>query len=376
MIKKAWTMAELAVAMVIVIILSYASLTSIKTTSNNQGKILMYATIKNLLYANGSISDKYGEFYPEAESKKDIKNFVNSGTAFPGTWYCNEMKEMLSTTNTPDCSNAATTFNLPNGVKVYGLAGNWQYPYTYKNPNAVACSADRQCNALPDIYYRNIMVDVNGDSRPNEVGIDRFLLRIYRGFTPLGTDVSGQVYPRCGTYDYITDPTGTTKYMTTLANSNSTTCVSGQNFIDDNEIVSYNIYRPDKTLTSGVKDKEVTASIVAGKLSLIKADCMAYGGNGLFNKYQCSKAGYFIHPECAHYDLCADCSGNLFDKSTLGYNVCPEGYRSIDSCKTKAAANNPTASTHTPNQACFVMLNRPTGGLGFFAGAVMGEFDM
>ena len=371
--KKAWTMAELAVAMVIVIILSYASLTSIKLTSNNQGKILMYATIKNLMYANGSISDKYGEFYPESQYKADV-----AAGSFSGNWYCNEMKEMLSTTNTPDCNSASTTFNLPNGVKVYGLAGNWQYPYTYKNSNTTACStgASGFCSAAADFYYRNIMVDVNGDSAPNEVGIDRFLLRIYRGFTPLGTDISGQIYPRCGTYDYTIDPTGATKNMTTNAHSSATACVSGQNFIDDNEIISYNIYRPDNTLTSGVNGKEVTASILAGKLSLIKADCMAYGGNGIFNKYQCSQAGYYLHPECAHYDLCEDCSGQLFGKSTLAYNVCPTGYRSVANCKTKATANNPTASAHTPNQACFVMLNRPTGGMGFFAGAVMGEFDM
>ena len=34
--KRAWTMAEMTVAMIIVIVLSYASITSIKTTSNKK----------------------------------------------------------------------------------------------------------------------------------------------------------------------------------------------------------------------------------------------------------------------------------------------------------------------------------------------------
>lgn len=370
--KRAWTMAEMTVAMIIVIVLSYASITSIKTTSNNQGKILMYATVKNLLYANGAISDQYGEFYPESESKNDIKN-----NSFPGTWYCNRLKDMLTTTNDPNCGSASATFNFPNGVKVYGLAGNWQYPYTYRNSDSIACTSNSFCSATADFYYRNIMVDVNGDSKPNEVGIDRFLLRIYRGFTPLGTDISGYVYPRCGSYDYVIDPTGATKYMNVQADTSAIACpTSNFDFINDNEILSYNIYKVDKTLADGVRGKEATATLVVGQLPLMKADCMAYGGNGVFNKYQCSQAGFYIHPDCAHYDLCLDCSGKLFDKDALAYNVCPTGYRSISTCQTKATANNPTASTNTPNQTCFMVLNRPTGGLGFFAGAVMGDFDM
>ena len=372
MIKKAWTMAEMAVAMVIVIILSYASLSSTKMTSNNQGKFLMYATMKNIMYANGAISDKYGEFYPESQYKADV-----AAGSFSGNWYCSQMKEMLTTTNEPNCASASTTFNFPNGVKVYGLAGNWQYPYTFRNTDSIACTSNTFCSAAADFYYRNIMVDVNGDSKPNTVGVDRFLLRIYRGFTPLGTDISGQVYPRCGTYDYTIDPTGATKQLTSIVSGSGVpACVSGENFIDDNEIISYNIYRPDRTLSGEVTGKEVTASLIAGKLSLLKADCMAYGGNGIFNKYQCSQAQYYIHPECAHYDLCVDCSGKLFDNDSLSYNVCPAGYRSASACQTKATANNPTASDDTPNQPCFITINRPTGGLGFFAGAVMGELDM
>ena len=73
---KAWTMAELAVSMLIVIVLSYASITVMKTNDNNQAKIFTYAMMKNLSYGHGSISDTHGEFYPEDANESS------------GDWYC------------------------------------------------------------------------------------------------------------------------------------------------------------------------------------------------------------------------------------------------------------------------------------------------
>ena len=43
--KKAWTMAELAVSMVVLIVLSYISVSAMKTNTNHQAKIFLYATI-------------------------------------------------------------------------------------------------------------------------------------------------------------------------------------------------------------------------------------------------------------------------------------------------------------------------------------------
>ncbi|MBQ8635455.1 hypothetical protein IJX73_03790 [bacterium] len=354
---KAWTMAELAVSMLILIVLSYASITVTKVNGNNQAKIFTYAMMKNLSYGHGSISDKYGEFYPEDADETS------------GDWYCKNLADIFALSNTPSCATTTAVFKFANGVKIEGLSRAWVAPYTYK---ADSCIDEKHCKEEPDFWYKNILLDVNGDSNPNKIGVDRIPLRIYRGFTALGGDISGLVVPACGTYDYTYDPTGAIKYL----NSGSY-CADSINLIENNELISYNIYRADDVLegmkdwSSGdMKDKTTTASLVAGSISYMEADCKAYGGNGFFNKIQCYQAGYKLHENCANHDICKDCNGTLYGTT---YNVCPTSYASNEACATRANTLN---DKDGPDQSCFVLLNRPTQGLGFMAGALMGDIDM
>lgn len=355
---KAWTMAELSVALVIIIVLAYASINVMKTNTLNSAKIFTYAMMKNFAYANGAISDKYGEFYPDDASEAS------------GDWYCNSISDMFNLTNTPNCSSTNAQFVFPNGVTVDGLAQAWSIPYKYKSDT---CLDNELCKEAPDFLYKNILLDTNGTKGPNTLGIDRVPLRIYRGYSALGGDISGLVTPACGTYDYVHDPNGNVVNL----NTNSY-CETGFDFIQDNELISYNIYRADKVLDgmkdwSGgkMKDKSTTATLVIGTIPYMQADCMAYGGNGFFNKIQCEAAGYKLHEKCSNYDICKECSGTLYGNS---YNVCPEAYNSISSCQSHA--QDLSGIEEGPEQSCFIMLNKPMQGLGFLSGVLMGDIDM
>ncbi len=358
--KKAWTMAELAVSMVVLIVLSYISVSAMKTNTNHQAKIFLYATMKNLAYANGRISDERGEFYPEDANESS------------GDWYCKNLVDTFTLKNSPNCSSESTYFQFANGVTIDGLARAWSAPYKYKSSSCVS-----NCVETPDFWYKNIMIDTNGRSKaPNKIGVDRFPMRLYRGYNSSGTNLAGMVYPACGTYDYVYNPTGTQVKMET-----GSYCETNSNFIEESELISYNIYRVDQTLSemkdwsSGkMKDKEVGATLILGQQSFMKADCLAYGGNGFFNKLQCNAAGYKLHELCANYDICKDCKGSMHGTS---YNVCPASYNSVLTCQTQAAALNPVAAgEHRPDQSCFIMMNRPMSGLGFLGGALLGDIDM
>lgn len=355
---KAWTMAELSVAMVIIIVLSYASITVMKTNNVNSAKIFTYAMMKNFAYANGAISDKYGEFYPSSASETS------------GDWYCKNLSDMFNMTNSPDCKTESAKFNFPNGATVEGIAKPWSVPYLYRSET---CLDTKWCKEEPDFLYKNILLDVNGDKAPNKLGIDRVPLRVYRGYSALGGDISGLVTPACGEYDYVHDPKGNVVKLTV-----NSYCETGFDFIQDNELVSYNIYRTDKVLDSmkdwssgKMKDKSTTATLVIGTIPYMQADCMAYGGNGFFNKVQCSTAGYRLHEKCANYDICKKCSGTLYGSS---YNVCPASYNSVAACQSHA--QELSGLTKGPEQSCFAILNKPMQGVGFLSGVLMGDIDM
>lgn len=360
---KAWTLAEMAIGLAIVMLLTYATMTITKSNNNNKAKLFVYGAIKNIAMGNGSISDKYGEFFPEGTDE----------TA--GAWYCNEIKDVFALANDPNCADVNAIFKFGNGLTIQGLAKNWTAPYKYKN---ASCTAS-YCKETPDFWYKNLLIDINGNGvKPDKLGVDRFPMRLYKGFSAMGADLSGIVYPACGTYDYVNDPNGTKRTMTTGGY-----CESGFNFLEDRNVVSYNIYKADNILSkmkerSGgevynggtMKDKNVTATLVQGSMSFMEADCMAYAGNGFFNKLQCSAAGYRLHPDCAHYDMCTLCNDSLYGTN---YNVCPADYNTQAKCRERATAIN----SHTNvDRSCFVLLNKPMGGLGFLGGALMGDLDM
>ncbi|MBR5774501.1 MAG: hypothetical protein IKY44_06595, partial [Clostridia bacterium] len=60
--KQAWTLAELTVVIVVILILAKASISVARTMDINKGRIYMYATMRNLTMGNLAIKEKFGEF--------------------------------------------------------------------------------------------------------------------------------------------------------------------------------------------------------------------------------------------------------------------------------------------------------------------------
>ena len=339
-----WTMAELVIAIIILIIVSALSVSVFKPDTN-KARIFMYAAMKNLSKGNTAIIEKHNSIAPDN---------MDAGTK---DWYCLNLADKFALSNEPNCAKAAApkevNFRFSNGMTLQGVASAWYTPYSGAGYS-----------------FKNIVVDIDGEKGVNKIGIDRFPLRIYKGSTyegmihPVncGDDV---VYNSAGTKITLSSSTGASPYCRQKFDLTGSV-VANKNMLLDDQIVTYDVYQP-------VTDEEYSrAVIVATSLSTMAANCAAYGGNGFFSKPYCGSKNLRLTARCAKAETCNACSGS----SPVSYDVCPfktDGKTQTGSetaCRTLAAEVNPK------DMPCFILLHKPTAGLGFLAGSVIGELDI
>lgn len=348
--KYGWTLVELTIAIIVIMLLSAMSMSITKNININKNKIYIYAALRNLSMGHIAIMEmpaNNGSFYPDTAQTSDSNNSI------PNDWYCMYLSDGFSLVANPNCAKTAssTTVNLrfPNGITFYGMASPWN----------VVHSTDYKT-----LYYKSIMIDADGEGGMNKIGVDRFPMYVFRGSTDRGVSIDGMVIPtECGK-NYIYKDGGTTKYNLTNTYCDGKT----NNLASDNTVISQNIYR----VTDGKNTTKAT--IIAGRMSTIEADCKAYAGTGFYTRYHCSEYGIKLHERCAHEITCENCATNG--------NICPATAASVDLCNGLAETNkisvkNPdTGANENQGFQCFSLLNKPSSGLGMVGSSIFGDMDI
>lgn len=338
--KDGWTLIELIVCVTIIILISSFLISNFKPASQ-KAKFFLYATIKNLGIANASVVDKMSTLeLPDVGS--------NDG-------YCMQLADSFSS-NASNCDKTSTKYipnlTLANGVTIMGLASPWNLPF----PSA-------------DYKYKDILIDVDGSKGPNKIWLDRFPFRIYNDTTRTGV-----IFPvNCGTeYDKFYDDAGNALNPTVT----NPYCTGKREFLKEDKIISYDVFRSDKTVDDLTDDeyeagKGVGAELKKGLVSPLVADCEAFGGTGMFNVYQCAAAGIKVLPECTTYEICeiADKAGKIANITTAS---------DLAGCQGIADGSNstPAADGSKIYGLCFTMMHKPTGGINIMLNSVLDEVDM
>ena len=342
--KCAWTLAELTIVMIVVLVLTAVAMSITKNVNINKSRIYMYSAIRNITMGNISVIEANEEtFYPiEAET-------YDADATKTDDWYCLHFADAFSLKSSPDCTkttDGSNTVNMvfANGIALRGVAAPWKRAYD-------------------DLYYKDILVDIDGDENINKVGVDRFPLRVFRGTNAQGESLDGHVYPvDCSAAnDKLYDSAGN---LVSLSHSYCNS--SSANIASSDEIVSYGVYR----VTDG--SKPTSATMIAGSKSAFEADCIAYGSRGFYGGALCSSKGYVIHDRCAHEDLCTDCAS---------YGICAGG--SSSNCITLAESNklnvpseDDPSVTEKTGFRCFTLISKPTSGMGMVAGSLLGDLGI
>ncbi len=347
-----WTLAELVIALIFVIIISVIGI-NIFNPNVQKSKIYIYAFLKNLTAANSAI----------VTNKGDVINSDPSDEPAGYDWYCLQLADTF-TVSEFDCEKAADdTLNakkvnmvLPNGITIQGLTNPW------RQPNCTDCN----------YKIKNILVDLDGESGLNTLWSDRFPLRIYQG-----SDLSGQiqtincqnqqVYAQDGTIQNLTLDTGLSPYCNKGFNMEKGAV--NKDFWQDKEIITYDVYRTNNESENGA------AKLIASAQSILDADCGAYGGDGFFTKKQCSSYSKKIFTQCVTESLCSTCVSN---ESTNSYDICPLkdpndktlGYTNATTCVDAFNEFNPD------NSSCFIILHKPGMPMPIFLQGIVGQLDM
>ena len=334
--KYAWTMAELLIALTIIIILGSFCVGAFKPDTQ-KSRYFIYSTISNLLRANSSIMEKYGTVMGGDNNGSGNENtFKVSSNVYD--WYCGQITEIFTTKSSVNClrsANATTAANvtLANGIEIYGLASKWQQPYSGSS-----------------FYYKNILVDIDGKANGvNKLGVDQFPLRIIGG---PGRGAEGLVMP----VNCKADKVFSTSLVDVAAAAKNPSCPAsnGKDHTADKQIITYDVYKPINT------DENAKAVLIASMVSPIQADCMAYGGaDGYFSVKECDDARIRIHASCMTQGNCATCTTNM----------CPEGYTTPATCKTRATAINPN------DISCVTLIHKPSGGVSAIIQSMIGDID-
>ena len=334
--KNAWTFAEMLVALVIVISLSALVLHSVKNSDKKQAMYL-YSTLRNLNAATGLVLDKL-------EEKKTIAtdDTVEIG-GDENSKYCIIMADSMNLANNADCKKTETTndttvnYKFPNGVEIQGLGTPWTH----------VCKESSPCATDSDDYrysMRHIVIDLDGVTKGyGVIGADRFPVTIYANSA---NQVS--IYP--------SDCTATT-------NKNPYCGSTAVNFAKQNDILTYDVYMPDSSSKESVKMYQYITN-----LSVMEADCKAYGGLGLWNAEECKAAGTNFRPApyCLATRICTQCAkeSNCYDNQTT-----PQLLGSRKACIEYSQTVNPygkacVALAHKPHQGTTFMMDYLTSGLG------------
>jgi len=343
--KFAFTLAELTICIVALLILCAASMTVTKNININKSKIYIFAALRNLTMGNIAISEmevNNGSFYPSEGQAYD------ADASKTNDWYCIYLSDPLSLVENPTCAKNTSedTVNLrfPTGTTFKGIASQWQ-------------------NAYKDLFYKDILIDADGEEGMNKLGVDQYPFRIFRGANHAGTIIDGMIYPvECGN-DKMYYKDGDSITSTTLS---SPYCYGKSNKIaSDDSVITYNIFK----VTDGERPNKAT--MVGGRMSTIEADCKAFGGLGFYHGRTCAEYGFKLMERCAHESTCEICEE---------HGTCPNGGSKSD-CDTLATNNMINAKQEDGTYVktgfqCFTLLNTPTSGLGVVGSAIFGDMSL
>ncbi|MBQ8847963.1 MAG: type II secretion system protein [Candidatus Gastranaerophilales bacterium] len=321
--KYAWTMAELLIAMTIIIILTAVGLSTLKPKTQNS-KAFIYATMRNITRGNAWILEH------------NALDTLDGTRADGNDWYCAALADALTTksvncTSTTDLESTTVNMTFENGVTIKGLATPWQ------------------AFTGTDYQFKNILVDIDGARGVNKIWIDQFPLRIFRY-----GDREGIVIPsNCGAAnDYTYKQDGT---KVSIASVNRYCGSKTARFVADNSIISYDSVR---IADASQDDDNATGIIVSIAQSHIASDCGSYGGDGFYTKAECAAGGYKLYEKCATKDTCKNCSG-----------VCPNGSSDEAGCLAIRDTNNPG------NLECNMYPHKPNIGMSLFLEGMNGDLD-
>ncbi|MBR2068876.1 MAG: hypothetical protein IJ877_03855 [Candidatus Gastranaerophilales bacterium] len=336
--KYAWTLAEMVIALTIVIILSGICV-GVYKPNTNKGRIYVYSAMRNLIRAHSVLIEKKGSINTQDMLGED-------------DWYCAQMADVFSLDSAAECSrslaNDAVNISFPNGVTIQGMATPWKKPYS-----------------TATYVFKNIVVDIDGPKGLNRIWADRFPLRVFAG---VGKGAEGMVMPiNCGNdvvYNYDT------KALVSVPNdAKSPYCKHGfkadgaavaKDYTLDDEIITYDVY---KAASSQPGSKAV---MLASSISPKEADCKAYGSSmGFFSVAECDSAKIQILRDCATITNCETCTTA---------NTCPN--KLDDSGKTDPAGCKDMLDTINPDSiSCFAILHKPNSGASFVIQSLVGDID-
>ncbi len=323
-----WTLVELMVAIAIVTVLASSLLVTFKPNVQ-KSKLYLYSAINNIMRANIGVLDRYEKYSYAGElfrqNTTDTTNGINT--------YCKQFADILALKTPPVCASntAATTTNLvlANGIEIRGLTSAPVTPYTDS-----------------EFVYKNIMVDIDGfSSGLNRLWVDQFPLIVYSG-----GELTGNVQPaNCATNNFY-DPNGNAYTL-----SKSTYCgSSSKNYTKDNSILSYDVYYYE--INESDIDAATVGKLIAASKTPFDADCIAYGGHGIYQSKACQNANLKILEKCANEFSCEKCNS---------YSTCAGATTTVAAC----TALNPT------NARCAVRIHKPTSALSAMMRPLIGDLD-
>ena len=430
---SAFTLAEITVAMIIVMIISAFGVSYFKPNSQ-KARLFLYGAIMNLQKGNTAISSKYTFLEPRFPNSASCppdkysmgciecstgakcnsegqcsctKCAIGYGTpagpgadyANPTAWapggtainvciseneenpsfpiidknqdlYCLRLQDNFALKKPADCStdNGAISTGDPrvnlefeNGLTVQGLSTPWQTKagLTYK--------------------YKDFVIDIDGNKGANKVWVDRFPLRVYSGdtknavVTPVNC-INGQDIA----YKKATETTTEAVTLTTNPYCKQKWSADGsyanKNFLLDNQVISYDIYKLDSS------EEDSLARIIIPNVSLLRASCIGYGHEGMFDKQECAKhndtledgtvkTGIKMDKRCVTSYACKRC----WQDSSANY--CPWGENgeeitSLSACETLREKYNPE------NITCFMLPHRPSASAGVIFNGMLDNVDL
>lgn len=407
--SSAFSLAEIVIAMIIVMVISAFMMPYFKS-DNKKLKMYAYTTVMNLQKGNSAVMSKYASMIPAtANSSSCPPNKYSVGCKSCNSVQCTQCQEgfklvqdssggtiknvcQFTITETVDyigipqgydgyCLRLADNFSLKEAAKcetkpagdstanlvflnnttIQGLSTPWILPY----PGA-------------DYYFKNIVIDIDGDKGANKVWVDRVPMRIYAGNELNGTVLPVSCVQSSGDFTY----NGTTKVIFDDSKRNlyckqgwdASGAYANKNFLLDDKVNAYNVYRLQSS------DENAVAEIVSESVSIMKASCSGYGATGVYSKEICSsfddnvedaanKKGIRIHPKCITNKECYNCwkdsANNMCPRNDDGADVA-----NYEECKKIRDKYNPEDIN------CFMLPHKPSVGAGFIFNGMLDNLDM
>ena len=407
--KRAFTLTEIVVAMIIVMIISAIIVPNFKPKIQKL-RFYAYATIMNIQKGNSAVMERYLTLltpttnssscaaakysvgckscsgnnctacYPGYElddytaggTTRKVCSYKETGTvsfiaiAAGYDGYCLRLADNFTLKQAAECKQKSAgdeTVNMvfANGSTLQGLSTPWIKPYTDS-----------------EVQFKNIVLDIDGEKGANKVWVDRVPLRIFAG------DISnGTVMPVSCKQGEDVFYNGDTKVTLTTSQMNpyckqkfdASGAWANKNFMLDDQVVSFDVYRLEST------DENAVGKLVFGPTSLMRANCSGYGDTGMFHKKICAsytddsnedatnKKGYRIDKKCITKRQCNDCwkdSGN---------NICPRNDDGGDVSNYEDCMK--IRDTYNPEDiSCFMLPHKPSVGASFMVDGIMDSIDM